>query len=67
MIERFFNYSLAAILLLMLGIFASAFTFGAYTMESMLVDVGGIMWCIAMTDCIYNICKIFFGNDGEEG
>lgn len=67
MIERFFNYSLTAMLLLMGGIFVSAFTFGAYTMESVLWDTAGIMWSIAMTDCIYNIFKIFFGKDGEEG
>lgn len=67
MIERFFNYSLTAILLLMAGMFASAFTFGVYTMESALWDTAGIMWSIAMTDCIYNVLKIFLEKDGEEG
>lgn len=67
MVERFFNYSLATLMLMMLGMFVSAFTFGEYTMVNALQDTAGIMWSVAMTDCIYNILKIFFGKDGEEG
>lgn len=67
MVERFFNYSLAALMLMMLGMFVSAFTFGEYTMVDALWDTAGIMWSIAMTDCIYNILKIFFEKDGEGG
>lgn len=57
MLHRLTVYSLAALMLMMLGMFVSAFTFGEYTMVNALQDTAGIMWAVAMTDCIYNILK----------
>lgn len=62
MIERFFNYSLLAIVLMVIGIFVNAFSFGAYTMESVMWDTFGIVWAVAFTDCLYH----FFKKDIDE-
>ena len=66
MIERFFNYSLTALVLLMAGIFYSAFTFGEYTMLDALWDTYGIMIAIAATDWLYHFLKLVLNRDDEE-
>ena len=57
MLHRSTVYSLTALVLAMLGMMATILSLGAYTMSDMCKDVAVIMWCIALTDCIYNVLK----------
>lgn len=57
MIERFFNYSLLIVMLMMLGVFVSASTFGVYTLTDAVWDTFGFTLSIAITDLIYQIVK----------
>lgn len=57
MLHRLTVYSLTALVLAVIGMAATMFTLGSYTMEEMCKDIAVIMWCIALTDCIYNIFK----------
>lgn len=57
MLHRMTVYSLTALVLAMAGMTATVISMGAYTMSDMCKDVAVVMWCIALTDCIYNILK----------